>query len=148
MNAVMVREFGEPEVMTYEQADVPEPTMGEVLVEARSVGVNFADTMRRRNQYVIRQELRFVPGAEVAGVVTRLGEGVENVSVGDRVVSLVGEGAYAEQAVAPSQALIPIPEGLDFDTAAAIPLQGLTAYHILKTSGQLAEGEAVLVHAA
>lgn len=148
MNAVMVREFGEPEVMTYEQADVPEPTMGEVLVETRSVGVNYADTMRRRNQYVIRQELPFVPGAEIAGVVTQLGEGVENVSVGDRVVSLVGEGAYAEQAVAPSQALIPIPEGLDFDTAAAIPLQGLTAYHILKTSGQLAEGEAVLVHAA
>lgn len=148
MNAVMVREFGEPEVMRYEEADVPEPSMGEVLVEVRSVGVNYADTMRRRNQYVIRQELPFVPGAEIAGLVTQLGEGVENVSVGDRVVALVGEGAYAEQALAPSQALIPIPEGLDFDTAAAIPLQGLTAYHVLKTSGQLAEGEAVLVHAA
>ena len=148
MNAVMVREFGEPEVMTYEQADVPEPSMGEVLVEVRSIGVNYADTMRRRNQYVIRQELPFVPGAEIAGVVTQLGEGVENVSAGDRVVALVGEGAYAGQALAPSQALIPIPDGLDFDTAAAIPLQGLTAYHILKTSGQLAEGESVLVHAA
>jgi len=148
MKAVRVEEFGEPEVLQYEDAERPEPSMGEVLVEVKSVGVNYADTMRRRNQYVIRQELPFVPGSEVAGVVAEIGEGVENVSVGDRVVSLVGEGAYAEYALAPSQALIPIPDGLDFDTAAAIPLQGLTAYHILKTSGQLQEGESVLVHAA
>ncbi|WP_047865923.1 quinone oxidoreductase family protein [Rubrobacter aplysinae] len=148
MKAVRVEEFGEPEVLRYEDAERPEPSMGEVLVEVRSVGVNYADTMRRRNQYVIRQELPFVPGAEIAGVVTELGEGVEGVSVGDRVVSLVGEGAYAEYALASSQALIPIPDELDFDTAAAIPLQGLTAYHVLKTSGQLKEGESVLVHAA
>lgn len=148
MKAIRVEEFGEPEVLGYEDAERPEPSMGEVLVEVRSIGVNFADTMRRRNQYVIRQELPFVPGSEVAGVVVELGEGVEGVSVGDRVVSLVGEGAYAEYALASSQALIPIPDDLDFDTAAAIPLQGLTAYHILKTSGQLKEGESVLVHAA
>jgi NADPH2:quinone reductase len=148
MKAIRVEEFGEPEVLGYEDAERPEPSMGEVLVEVRSIGVNFADTMRRRNQYVIRQELPFVPGSEVAGVVTEIGEGVEGVSVGDRVVSLVGEGAYAEYALASSQALIPIPDDLDFDTAAAIPLQGLTAYHILKTSGQLQEGESVLVHAA
>lgn len=148
MKAVQVREFGEPEVLEYGDAERPEPSMGEVLVEVKSIGVNYADTMRRRNQYVIRQELPFVPGSEVAGVVAELGEGAEGVSVGDRVVSLVGEGAYAEYALAPSQALIPIPDGLDFDAAAAIPLQGLTAYHVLKTSGRLEEGESVLVHAA
>lgn len=148
MKAIRVEEFGEPEVLQYEDAERPEPSMGEVLVEVRSIGVNYADTMRRRNQYVIRQEVPFVPGSEVAGVVTEIGEGVEGVSVGDRVVSLVGEGAYAEYALASSQALIPIPDGTDFDTAAAIPLQGLTAYHVLKTSGQLKEGESVLVHAA
>jgi NADPH2:quinone reductase len=148
MKAVRVEEFGEPEVLRYEDAERPEPSMGEVLVEVKSVGVNFADTMRRRNQYVIRQEVPFVPGSEVAGIVTELGEGVEGVEVGDRVVSLVGEGAYAEYALASSQALIPIPDGLDFDTAAAIPLQGLTAYHVLKTSGRLQEGESVVVHAA
>jgi NADPH2:quinone reductase len=148
MKAIRVEEFGEPEVLGYEDAEKPQPSMGEVLVEVRSIGVNYADTMRRRNQYVIRQELPFVPGSEVAGVVTEIGEGVEGVSVGDRVVSLVGEGAYAEYALASSQALIPIPDGTDFDTAAAIPLQGLTAYHVLKTSGQLKEGESVLVHAA
>lgn len=148
MKAIRVEEFGESEVLGYEDAERPEPSMGEVLVEVRSIGVNFADTMRRRNQYVIRQELPFVPGSEVAGVVTEIGEGVEGVEVGDRVVSLVGEGAYAEYALASSQALIPIPDDLDFDTAAAIPLQGLTAYHVLKTSGQLKEGESVLVHAA
>lgn len=148
MKAVQVREFGEPGVLEYEDAERPETSMGEVLVEVKSIGVNYADTMRRRNQYVIRQELPFVPGSEIAGVVTELGEGVEGVSAGDRVVSLVGEGAYAEYALASSQALIPIPDSLDFDAAAAIPLQGLTAYHVLKTSGRLEEGESVLVHAA
>lgn len=148
MKAVQVREFGGPEVLGYEDVERPEPSMGEVLLEVRSIGVNYADTMRRRNEYVIPQELPFVPGAEVAGVVTELGEGTEGVSVGDRVISLVGEDAYAEYALAPSQALIPIPGGIDFDTAAAIPLQGLTAYHVLKTSGRLQEGESALVHAA
>ena len=70
------------------------------------------------------------------------------MSEGDRVVTLLGEGGYAEYAVAPAEQLIPVPEGLDFDSAAAIPLQGLTAYHVIKTTGQLARGESVLVHAA
>jgi NADPH2:quinone reductase len=104
--------------------------------------------MRRRNQYVVSQDLPFVPGSEVAGTVAEVGEGVENVSVGDRAVTLLGTGGYAEYAVAPARNLIPIPEGLDFDQAAAIPLQGLTAYHCIKTSGSLKEGESVLVHAA
>ena len=81
-------------------------------------------------------------------MVAEVGEGVEDVSAGDRVVSLIGTGGYAEYAVAPSEAIIPLPEGLDFDEAAAVPLQGLTAYHILSTSGALKEGESVLVHAA
>ncbi|MGH3146770.1 MAG: quinone oxidoreductase family protein, partial [Rubrobacter sp.] len=118
------------------------------LIEVRSAGVNYADTMRRRNRYLTRQELPFVPGSEVAGVVAEVGEGLDDVSVGDRVVTLLGTGGYADYAVAPAQGLIPLPEGLDFDEAAAIPLQGLTAYHIIKTSGALEEGESVLVHAA
>jgi NADPH:quinone reductase len=104
--------------------------------------------MRRRNQYLEEQDLPFTPGSEVAGTVAEVGEGVDGVSVGDRVVSLLGTGGYAEYAVAPAQGLIPLPEGLDFDRAAAIPLQGLTAYHCIKTSGALKDGESVLVHAA
>ncbi len=148
MKAMVVEEFGEPEVLRYTDVERPEPGEGEVLIEVRSAGINYADTMRRRNQYLVRQELPFVPGSEVAGIVAEVGEGVDDVSEGDRVVALVGTGGYAEYAVAPAEAIIPLPEGLDFDEAAAIPLQGLTAYHIIKTSGAMQEGESVLVHAA
>jgi NADPH2:quinone reductase len=127
MKAILVEEFGEPEVLRHTEVERPEPGEGEVLIEVHSSGVNYADTMRRRDQYVIRQDLPFTPGSEVAGVVSEVGPGVENASVGDRVVTLLGTDGYAEYAVAPAGNLIPIPEGLDFDTAAAIPLQGLTA---------------------
>ena len=148
MKAIWVGEFGEADVLQYVDVERPEPGEGEVLIEVRSAGVNYADTMRRRNQYVESQDLPFTPGSEVAGTVAEVGEGVDDVSVGDRVVTLLGTGGYAEYAVAPARGLIPLPEGLDFDRAAAIPLQGLTAYHCIKTSGALKDGESVLVHAA
>lgn len=148
MKAILVEEFGEPEVLRYTDVERPEPGVGEALIAVKSAGVNYADTMRRRNRYVVRQDLPFVPGSEVAGVVAEVGEGVETVSPGDRVVTLLGTGGYAGYAVAPARNLIPLPDALDFDHAAAIPLQGLTAYHCIKTSGALKPGESVLVHAA
>ena len=148
MKAIRVEEFGGPEVLEVVEADRPSPGEGEVLVEVKAIGVNYADTMRRQNIYVLRQEVPFVPGSEAAGVVAETGPGVEDVEKGDRVVVLLGTGGYAGYAVAPAGALIPIPGGMGFDEAAAIPLQGLTAYHVMATSGALQEGEAVLVHAA
>ena len=148
MKAIRVDEFGEPEVLKQVEVERPSPDEGEVLIEIKSAGVNYADTMRRRNQYVESQWLPFTPGSEVAGMVAELGDEVEDVNVGDRVVTLLGTGGYAAYAVARARNLIPIPDGMDFDEAAAIPLQGLTAYHVLETSGQLKEGESVLVHAA
>src|SRR5918994_1764689 len=148
MKAIRVDEFGEPDVLEYVDVERPSPDEGEALIEVRSVGVNYADTMRRRNQYVEHQELPFTPGSEIAGTVAEVGEGVEDVSVGDRVVTLLGTGGYTEYTGAPARNLIPIPDDMDFDEAAAMPLQGLTAYHVLETSGQLEEGESVLVHAA
>lgn len=148
MKAMRVEEFGGPEVLKPAEVERPSPGEGEVLIEVKSIGVNYADTMRRRNMYVMRQELPFVPGSEVAGVVAQVGEGVENASENDRVVTLLGAGGYAEYAVAPAHGLIPIPDDLDFDEAAAVPLQGLTAYHVIATAGMLHEGESVLVHAA
>jgi len=148
MKAIRVEEFGEPEVLQHVDAERPSPGEGEVLIEVKSAGVNYADTMRRRDQYVESQDLPFTPGSEIAGTVAEVGDGVEDMSVSDRVVTLLGTGGYAEYVVAPARNLIPIPDELDFDEAAAIPLQGLTAYHVLATSGQLKEGESVLVHAA
>src|SRR5215210_2387999 len=148
MKAIRVDEFGEPEVLELVEVERPSPDEGEVLVEIKSCGVNYADTMRRRNQYVESQELPFTPGSEIAGTVAEVGDGVQDVSVGDRVVTLIGTGGYAGYATVSARNLIPIPDGMDFDEAAAIPLQGLTAYHVLETSGQLQEGESVVVHAA
>jgi NADPH:quinone reductase len=148
MKAIQVSEFGGPEVLDFVEIERPSPGEGEVLIEVKAAGVNYADTMRRRNQYLEETPLPFVPGAEVAGVVAEVGASVEDVSEGDRVVTLVETGGYAEYVVAPAQYLIPIPEDADFDEAAAIPLQGLTAYHVLKTSGMLEADESVLVHAA
>jgi NADPH2:quinone reductase len=148
MKAIQVSGFGGSGVLEYVEIERPSPGEGEVLVEVKSAGVNYADTMRRRNQYLEETPLPFVPGSEIAGKVTELGPGVEDVSEGDRVVTLLGMGGYADYAVASAQNLIPIPDEMDFDEAAAIPLQGLTAYHTLKTSGMLEEGESVVVHAA
>ncbi len=148
MKAITVEEFGEPDVLKYGEAERPEPGEGEVLVEVRAAGVNYADTMRRRNEYLKKQGLPFIPGSEVAGTVAEVGDGVEDVSVGDRIVNLGDDGGYAEYAVASAASLIPVPEGLDFDEAAAIPLQGLTAYHLIKTTGRMGEGETIVVHAA
>jgi NADPH:quinone reductase-like Zn-dependent oxidoreductase len=148
MRAIWVEEFGEPDVLEYVDVERPSLDKGEALIEVKSVGVNYADTMRRRNQYVEHQELPLTPGSEIGGTVAEVGEGVEDVNVGDRVVTLLGTGGYTEYTGAPARNLIPIPEKMDFDEAAAIPLQGLTAYHVLETSGQLEEGESVLVHAA
>ena len=148
MQAIRVDEFGEPDVLQYTEVERPSPGPGEALIEVRAIGVNYADTMRRRNKYLVPQGLPFVPGSEVAGVVSEVGENVEDVSSGDRVMTLLGTGGYAPYAAAPVENLMPLPEDLDFDEAAAVPLQGLSAYHVLKTSGRLAEGESVLVHAA
>ena len=148
MRAIRVEEFGDPEVISPTEVERPSLGEGEVLIEVKSAGVNYAYTMRRENKYVEPQTLPFVPGSEVAGVVAEVGPHAENVDEGDPVVTLLGTGGYAQYAAAPARNLIGVPEGIDFDDAAAIPLQGLTAYHVIATSGQLKEGESVLVHAA
>ncbi len=148
MKAIVAEERGEPEVLRYMDVERPAPRAWEVLIEVEAAGVNYADTMRRRDRYLVRQKFPFTPGSEVAGTVVEVGEEAKNASEGDRVVTLLNTGGYAEYAAAPAASLIPIPEDLGFVEAAAVPLQGLTAYHVLKTSGALGEGESVLVHAA
>jgi NADPH2:quinone reductase len=103
MKAIRVDEFGEPEVLKHVEVERPSPDEGEVLIEIKSAGVNYADTMRRRNQYVESQWLPFTPGSEVAGTVAEVGDDVEDVNVGDRVVTLLGTGGYAAYAVAPAR---------------------------------------------
>ncbi|WHZ01224.1 NADPH:quinone oxidoreductase family protein [Neobacillus sp. YX16] len=148
MKAVQLQKFGGPEVLEIIEIDRPVPTGREVLIEIKAIGVNYADTARREGQYVVKTPLPFIPGAEIAGVVTAVGEKVTGVKPGMRAVTLIESGGYSEFALADERSLIPIPEQLDFQNAAALPLQGLSAYHVLKTMGRLEKGETVLIHAA
>jgi NADPH2:quinone reductase len=150
MKAIRCHQYGEPDVLQLEEVDTPVPGPRQVLIRVKAAGVNYADVMRRRNMYVQHTPLPFIPGSEVAGEIVAVGPEVKSVKEGDRVVTLLGPkcSGYAEYVIGYEPMLIPIPEGLDEVQAAALPLQGLTAYHILKTSGQVKPGETVLVHAA
>ena len=145
VRAIQVESFGGPEVLTVAEVPEPEPAEGQVLVRVSRAGVNFADTHQRQNDYLAPQELPLVPGAEVAGVVERAVDGLE---AGRRVVALLAGGGYAELAAAPVPLTFPLPDGVDDGQALALVLQGLTAWHILRSCGRLAEGETVVIHAA
>jgi NADPH2:quinone reductase len=147
MKAIQLKEYGGPEVLKVIEKEKPVPAGHEVLIEVHAIGVNYADTARREGQYVVPTPLPFIPGAEVAGVVAATGEKA-SITPGTRVVTLIESGGYSEYVTADERGLIPLPEGLDFKLAAALPLQGLSAYHIIKTMGRLEKGESVLVHAA
>lgn len=148
MKAIRLEQYGSPDVL--QLVDIEKPSIGdqEVLVEVKAIGVNYADIARREGKYVVPTPLPFIPGAEVAGVITEVGKDVTRFTVGMRVVSLIESAGYAEYVSIPEMALAPIPDGVDFSNAVALPLQGQTAYHILKTMGRLQQGETVLVHAA
>jgi NADPH:quinone reductase len=148
MKAVQLKEYGGPEVLEMVEIEKPVPSGREVLIEIKAIGVNYADTARREGQYVVKTPLPFIPGAEIAGIVASVGDKVTSVKPGMRVVTLIESGGYSEFALADERSLIPIPEQLDYQNAVALPLQGLSAYHVLRTMGRLEKGESVLVHAA
>ena len=135
MRAVQIEEFGGTEVLQVVDLPKPEPGDGEVLIEVSHAGINFADTHQRENSYLARYEVPLVLGGEVAGTTPD----------GTRVVALVASGGYAEFAVAPEATVFPIPDGVDDGTALALIIQGLTAWHLFRTSAKLAEGESVVV---
>jgi NADPH:quinone reductase len=139
MRAIQMTEFGGPEVLKLAELPAPDPGPGEVLIRVSRCGVNFADTHTRTNSYVQKATLPLIPGGEVAGI---------REDTGERVVALVGSGGYAEYATAPGQLVFPIPDELDDGTALAMIVQGLTAWHLYRTSGRVAEGESVVVHGA
>lgn len=148
MKVIKFEEFGGPEVLKWSDAEKPQSRGSEVLIEVKSSGVNYADTARREGQYVVPTALPYVPGSEVAGVIVETGNDVRNFSKGQRVVALIESGGYSQYVAVDERVLTPVPDNVDFDQAVALPLQGLSAYHILKTMGRLAPGETVLIHAA
>jgi NADPH:quinone reductase len=143
MRAIRISEWGGPEVLELvDDAPAPSPGEGQVLIRVSRAGINFADTHARENSYLARYELPLIPGAEVAGVVERDGAGFRE---GQRVVALVGTGGYAEYVAADASTVVPLPDEVGDVTALALLLQGLTAWHLYRTSARVAEGESVVV---
>jgi NADPH2:quinone reductase len=146
MRAIRISEWGGPEVLELvEDAPAPEADEHHVLVRVTRAGVNYADTHARENSYLSRYELPLTPGAEIAGVVERDGGGFE---AGQRVVSMVGTGGYAAYVAAPALTTFAIPDDVSDGAAVALLIQGLTAWHLYKTSARMWPGESVVVHAA
>jgi NADPH:quinone reductase len=151
MKAILIEQYGSADVLQYTDVPIPEITSGEVLIEVKACGVNYADTTKRRGGGGVHQTaLPWIPGSEVSGIVIKVGSTVSHVSVGDRVVAVVQDvgGGYARYCKANASRVVQIPDDLPFVDAAAIPVQGLTAYHVLTTQGRLQKGESVLIHAA
>lgn len=146
MRAVEISEYGDSVVLTPTDLPAPTPSAGEVSIDVAAAGVNFADIEQRRGNYRNGPSPPFVPGLEVAGAVTAA-PSESNLAVGDRVAALTSSGGYAEQATAPVERTIRIPESLSWAEATALPVQGLTAHNVLHEWGGLSAGERVLVHA-
>lgn len=146
MRAVVFDEFGDRSVLRVQDRPDPDPGPGEALVLVGASGVNYMDVYQRSGVYQV--PLPYVLGGEGAGTVLRLGEGVQGLAPGDRVAWVSVPGSHAEQALVPAQRLVPLPEAITTEQAAAVMLQGLTAHYLTHDSFAVRPGCTVLVHAA
>ncbi len=147
INAIRIHEHGGPEVLRFDAVELPEPRTGEARVRHTAIGLNFIDTYHRSGLYPV--ELPSGVGSEAAGIVDAVGEGVRDVRPGDRVVYTGRPAdAYSEARNFPAEQLVPIPEGIDDETAAAVFLKGLTAWYLLRRSYRVQKGDPILLLAA
>ena len=145
MKALVCRTWGPPETLALEDRSDPVAGPGQAVVRVHAAGVNFPDALIIQNKYQVTPELPLVPGSECAGVVESVGEGVQRVKPGDRVIALTGSGAFAEKVMAPAEALTALPADVDFVTGSAFLLAYGTAYHALTGRAALQQGETLLV---
>jgi NADPH:quinone reductase len=145
MKAVLCKAYGPPESLVVEDVPPPAAGAGEVVVSVRAASVNFPDVLIIQNKYQVKPPLPFSPGSEAAGVVKAVGDGVAAVKPGDRVMAFTTFGAFAEEVKTEARRLLPLPDGMDFTTAAAFGLTYATSDHALRDRGQLAPGETLLV---
>jgi NADPH2:quinone reductase len=144
-HAIVARQSGGPEVLELTEIDRPVPGPGQLLIKVAAAGVNFIDTYKRSGVYKVQYP--FTPGSEAAGTVEELGEGVNGFSTGDRVATAEGVNCYAEYALVDADKALPVPRGVDDFTAAALPLQGITAHYLINSSFKVESGHTVLLHA-
>lgn len=145
MRAIQALRAGGPEVLELVDLSDPVPGHGEVLVKSAGAGINFIDTYRRGGMYPM--PFPHIPGSEGAGVVAAVGDGVTDLAVGDRVAWADSPDSYAELVRVKADRALKVPDGVDLDVAAAVPLQGLTAHYLVTSTYPVREGETILVHA-
>lgn len=145
MKAIRCTAWGPPGSLVLDDLPDLEAGPGDVVVDVKAAGVNFPDVLTVQGKYQVRPPLPFTPGNEFAGVVRAVGAGVRDFVPGQRVIGFTRTGAFAEQAVAPSGAFLPLPDGMDFDVAAAITLTYGTSHHAVADRGALQAGETMLV---
>lgn len=146
MKAIQVRSTGGPEVLVLHEIPDPVPQVGEVLVQVHASGVNFMDVYYREGKY--KAPLPFIPGGEAAGYVKAVGDGVIGFGIGDTVAWISSLGTYAQEAVVPADRLVKVPSGVDLQDAAALMLQGITAYYLSHLTFVLKPDTTALIHAA
>ncbi|KRE77592.1 quinone oxidoreductase family protein [Arthrobacter sp. Soil763] len=144
-HAILARQAGGPEVLELAEVDRPVPGPGQLLVKVAATGVNFIDTYKRSGVYKVQYP--FTPGSEASGTVEETGDGVSAFSVGDRVATAEGINCYAGYALVDADKALPVPRGVDDFTAAALPLQGITAHYLINSSFKVEAGQTVLLHA-
>jgi len=148
VKAVIVSEFGGPEGLIVTEAAIPVIARDQVLIRVEAASVNFADIKARRGVYHLGGKPPFIPGIDAAGTVEAVGENVTHVNIGQRVIAFPSSGSYAEYAVAQGSLVFPLPDEVDFETAAAIPIVSFTAYKLLADIAGIQPKETVLLHAA
>ena len=146
MLAIVVQQWGEPSVLEPREVEVPAPSANDALIRVEYAGINYIDVYHRTGIYP--KEPPFIPGGEASGVVEEVGAEVKGIAVGDRVAFAQGASAYAEYVSMPAWKLVPIPEGIGSDVAAATMLQGMTAHYLSHDTYPIQPGDTVLVHAA
>ncbi len=148
MRAIVVGKLGGPEVLTIAELDNPKPGPGQILAQVAAAGVNYMDIYQRSGVGVYHQPTPFTPGAEGAGTVLAVGDGVTEFAPGDHVAWSSGPGSYAEQVAVPANRVVPVPSGIDLKVAAAVMLQGMTAHYLCNSTFPIQEGNVAVVHAA
>lgn len=145
MKAIVCKAWGMPDSLVVEELPELIAAPGHVVLDVKAAGVNFPDVLIIQGKYQFKPELPFTPGSEVAGVIREIGAGVSGFQVGDQVIAFASIGGFAQQLAVPAQALMPMPPGMDFDTAAAITLTYGTSYHAVVDRAALKSGETMLV---
>jgi NADPH:quinone reductase len=146
--AVRVHKTGGPEVLTFEQIDIPAPGPGQIKLKQHACGVNYIDTYFRMGMYPSPVGLPFTSGNEGAGEVIAVGPNVTDIKVGDRIGYVVALGGYAQERVMPADRAVKLPDGITYEQAAAMMLKGMTAQYLLRRTYNVKKGDTILVHAA